>query len=225
MRVRTAIAAAAVLAAGLTLTACQGDDTASDSKPTDPTASASASAKGGTAGSATESPGSDAGKSSASASASAGSGGGDGAVAACTSRTTKAAFVAAATHATRTRPATATVKITNISGKACTIVGATTLVAKDDQGKSGPLDADNSAAGTDAVDLAPGATATASVLYTDLNFEGTESARETCGIQASSVEIALPKDVGRAVKVTSGTGSAAVFNVCGRDLKFGAFHV
>jgi hypothetical protein len=37
------------------------------------------------------------------------------------------------------------------------------------------------------------------VSYTDLNFERAEFARETCGIQASYVEIALPKDAERTV--------------------------
>lgn len=218
MRVRTSIAAAAVLAAGLTLTACQNDDkaagaesTASTSATQDSSATATTAAKD----TASDAPSATGNKGSAK--------GGDGTIAACTARTTKAAFVAATRHATRSKPATGTVKITNTSAKPCTIVGATALVAKDDQGKSSPIETDNSAAGTDAVDVAPGATAVASVSYTDLNFEGTESGRQTCGVQASKVEIALPKDVGRTVKVTDAKGGAGIFNVCGKDVKFGAF--
>ncbi|MFE7170765.1 DUF4232 domain-containing protein [Streptomyces sp. NPDC057616] len=218
MRVRTAVAAAAVLAAGLTMTACQNDDKASGSESTGSTASAqggSATPSATAEGTGSGTPGATGGDASAR--------GGDGTIAACTARTTKAAFVAAARHATPSRPATGTLKITNTSAKPCTIVGATSLVAKDDQGKSSPIETDNSAAGTDAVDVRPGATATASVSYADLNFEGTESARQTCGVQASKVEIALPKDVSRTVKVTTDTGSAAIFNVCGKEVKFGAF--
>ncbi|MGY6023477.1 DUF4232 domain-containing protein [Streptomyces spinosirectus] len=222
MRVRTSIAAAAVLAAGLTLTACQNDDKAAGADSTGSTASSTATARDGGATPSATAKGTASGAPSATGSDGSAKGG-DGTIAACTARTTKAAFVAAAQHATRSKPATGTVKITNTSAKPCTIVGATTLVAKDDQGKSSPIETDNSAAGTDAVDVAPGATATASVSYTDLNFEGTESARQTCGVQASKVEIALPKDVGRTVKVTDGNGSAAIFNVCGKGVKFGAF--
>ena len=222
MRVRTSIAAAVVLAAGLTLTACQNDDKAAGGDSTGSTASSTASAQDGGATPSATAKGTGSGAPSATGS-DASAKGGDGTIAACTARTTKAAFVAAVRHATRSKPATGTVKITNTSAKPCTIVGATTLVAKDDQGKSSPIETDNSAAGTDAVDVAPRATATATVSYTDLNFEGTESARQTCGVQASKVEIALPKDVGRTVKVTDGRGSAAIFNVCGKDVKFGAF--
>src|SRR5437016_1706465 len=110
MRVRTVVAAVVVLAAGSTLTACQGDGTAAGDK----TAGSTASAQGGTP------------TSSASASATGsgssvdrGSGGsakgGDGTIAACSVRTTSAAFVAATRHATQSRPATGTVKITNTS--------------------------------------------------------------------------------------------------------------
>ncbi|MFG2789703.1 DUF4232 domain-containing protein [Streptomyces sp. NPDC048419] len=220
MRVRTSIAAAAVLAAGLTMTACQNDDKAAGGETTGSTASA----QDGSATPTASAPVKGTGSGTPSAGGTGGSAqGGDGTIAACTTRTTKAAFVAAARHATQSKPATGTVKITNTSSKPCTIVGASSLVAKDDQGKSEPIEVDNHAAGTDAVDVAPGATAAASVNYTDLNFEGTESARETCGVQASKVEIALPKDAGRTVQVTSAKGSAAVFNVCGTDVKFGAF--
>ncbi|MFF7973536.1 DUF4232 domain-containing protein [Streptomyces sp. NPDC007905] len=235
MRVRTAIAAATMLVAGLALTACQGDDDKAGGNPSNANTTTAKSTPGksqgdasGTAGSATGgkgAAGSTAGSSSKGTSGgAAGSGGKGGTIVACTAKTTGVTFVAAAKHATESEPAAATVKITNTSGKPCTIVGATSLVAKDDQGKSNPIEADNSAAGTDAVDLAPGATATAEVLYADLNFEGSQSAREVCGVQASKVEIALPKDVGRTVKVVNGSGSPATFNVCGPDVKFEAFH-
>ncbi|MFJ9867589.1 DUF4232 domain-containing protein [Streptomyces sp. NPDC101165] len=229
MRVRTAVAAATMLVAGLALTACQGDDSkAADSPSNAGTATAKSTpgkSQGDTANSSTGGKGTSSGSTGSGTSGSKGtSGGKGGTIVACTAKTTSVTFVAATKHATESEPAAATVKITNTSGKACTIVGATSLVAKDDQGKSDPIETDNSAAGTDAVDLAPGATATADVLYADLNFEGSQSAREVCGVQASKVEIALPKDVGRTVKVVNGSGSAATFNVCGPAVKFEAFH-
>ncbi|MFG2123631.1 DUF4232 domain-containing protein [Streptomyces sp. NPDC048710] len=232
MRVRTAIAAAGMLVAGLALTACQGDDSKAADSPSNASTTTAKStpgkSQGDTANSSTggkDTSGSAGGSGTSGGKGTSGSTGGKGGtIVACTAKTTSVTFVAAAKHATESEPAAATVKITNTSGKACTIVGATSLVAKDDQGKSDPIETDNSAAGTDAVDLAPGATATADVLYADLNFEGSQSAREVCGVQASKVEIALPKDVGRTVKVVSGSGSAATFNVCGPDVKFEAFH-
>ncbi|WP_316763879.1 DUF4232 domain-containing protein [Streptomyces herbicida] len=227
MRLRTAtLATAAVFVAGLSLTACNsGNDDAKSKDSSSPSATASSTSTGST-GSTTA--GTSAGKTGgAKASATAagkGTGSGGGAVGACTTRTTTVQFIASASHASESEPAAATVKVTNTSGSTCTLVGATTLTAKDDQGKAAPVETDNSAAGTDAVEIAAGASASAEVLYTDLNFEGSQSAREVCAVQASKVEIALPKDIARTVKVTRTNGSAGIFNVCTKDVKFGSFH-
>ncbi|MFF7209932.1 DUF4232 domain-containing protein [Streptomyces sp. NPDC008238] len=144
---------------------------------------------------------------------------------ACTAGTTTVRFVAAGVHATVWQPAVGRVEVTNTSGATCTLAGATTLTARDDQGKAAPVRTDNSAAGTDAVDLRPHATAVADVRYTDVNFEGTPSAREVCAVQASRVEIALPDDVARTVGVTGADGAPAVLSVCGEQVGFGAFRV
>ncbi|WP_405888046.1 DUF4232 domain-containing protein [Streptomyces sp. NBC_01136] len=231
MRLRTAtFATAAVFVAGLSLTACNsGNDDAKTKDTSSPVATASpasqASATSTTSSTSTgKTGGAHASASATAAGSGSGSGSGSGAVSACTTKTTTVQFIASAAHASESQPAAATVKVTNTSGSTCTIVGATTLTAKDDQGKADPIETDNSAAGTDAVDLASGASATADVLYTDLNFDGSQSAREVCAVQASKVEIALPKDVVRTVKVTKANGSAGVFNVCTKDAKFGSFH-
>ncbi|MFJ3309447.1 DUF4232 domain-containing protein [Streptomyces sp. NPDC086549] len=224
MRMRTAtFATAAVFVAGLGLTACNsGNDDAKTGETSSPVTTASPASKASaTAGTSTGKTG---GSQASATATGSGSGSGGGAVSACTTKTTTVRFIASATHASESEPAAATVKVTNTSGRTCTIVGATTLTAKDDQGKADPVETDNSAAGTDAVDLGPGASATAEVLYTDLNFDGSQSAREVCAVQASSVRIALPKDVARTVKVTKASGSAGVFNVCTKDVKFGSFH-
>ncbi|MFE0630468.1 DUF4232 domain-containing protein [Streptomyces sp. NPDC058864] len=142
---------------------------------------------------------------------------------ACTAGTTEVRFLVAAVHATEWQPAVARVEVTNTSGATCTLAGATTLTAKDDQGKAAPVRTDNAAAGTEPVDLGPHATAVADVRYTDLNFEGTPSAREVCAVQASRVEIALPDDVARTVAVTGADGAPAVLSVCGEQVSFGAF--
>ncbi|MCF3131179.1 DUF4232 domain-containing protein [Streptomyces olivochromogenes] len=225
MRLRTAtFVTAAVFVASLSLTACNsGTDEAKTEDTSSPVATASPTSKASaTAGTSTGKTGGS--QASATAAGSAGSGSGGGAVSACTTKTTTVQFIASAAHASESEPATATVKVTNTSGSTCTIVGATSLTAKDDQGKADPIETDNSAAGTDSVDLAPGASATADVLYTDLNFDGSQSAREVCAVQASKVEIALPKDVARTVKVTKASGSTGIFNVCTQDVKFGSFH-
>lgn len=229
MRLRTAtLATAAVFVAGLSLTACNsGDDDAKAKDSSSPSATASStstdSATGGTSTGKTGGGKTGGGKASATA-AGKGTGSGGGAVGACTTKTTTVQFIASASHASESEPAAATVKVTNTSGSTCTLVGGSTLTAKDDQGKAAPVETDNSAAGTDAVDIPAGASASAEVLYTDLNFEGSQSAREVCAVQASKVEIALPKDIARTVKVTKANGSAGVFNVCTKDVKFGSFH-
>lgn len=227
MRLRTAtLATAAVFVAGLSLTACNsGKDDAKAKDGSTPSATASSTSTGST-GSATAgtSTGRTGGAKASATAAGKGTGSGGGAVGACTTRTTTVQFIASASHASESEPAAATVKVTNTSGSTCTLVGASTLTAKDDQGKAAPIETDNSAAGTDAVDIAAGASASAEVLYTDLNFEGSQSAREVCAVQATKVEIALPKDIARTVKVTKANGSAGIFNVCTKDVKFGSFH-
>ncbi|MET8447904.1 DUF4232 domain-containing protein [Streptomyces sp. NPDC005209] len=227
MRLRTAtLATAAVFVAGLSLTACNsGDDDSKSADTSSPVATASTTASTAAGASTAKPGGTKAPKTGTNTSGSgSGSGSGGDAVSACTTKTTTIQFIAAAGHASESEPAAATIKVTNTSGSTCTLVGATTLTAKDDQNKADPIATDNSAAGTDAVDIAPGASASADVLYTDLNFEGSQSAREVCAVQASKVEIALPKDIARTIKVTKSNGAPGIFNVCTKDVKFGAFH-
>ncbi|MET8249228.1 DUF4232 domain-containing protein [Streptomyces sp. NPDC005202] len=230
MRLRTITATAAVvMVAGLGLTACSSNNGDKAASTNDSTTSASPgtavsgeAAKSATGAAASTAKGSTTGgKSGKRGTGTGGTGGGT--VAACTTKTTKAQFVASATHASESEPAAATIKITNISGRTCTIVGASSLTAKDDQNKADPIEADNSRGGTDAVDLKPGATATATVLYTDLNFDGSPSGREVCAVQASKVQIALPKDVARTVQVTKANGASGVFSVCRPEVKFEGF--
>ncbi len=221
---------AACALAGLTLTACGpgGDEASGGGPPSKENASSSGAAGSSSGGSSaskeSSSGGSASGGSSAGSSAGSKEGGGaGGATAACTTKNTKMTFTASAHHASEQQAAVATVKVTNTSGTPCTIVGASALKAEDAQGKSEPISADNAGNGTDAVDLKPGATAQATVGYTDLNFEGSASAREVCAVQASKVEIALPKDVGRTVRVTKTDGSSGVFSVCRPEVRFSGF--
>ncbi|MFI9365571.1 DUF4232 domain-containing protein [Kitasatospora sp. NPDC053057] len=156
-------------------------------------------------------------------SSSSGTGGG-GVIAACTTKNTSVTFLQSSGHASDAQAAAATLKITNSSGAPCTIVGPTTVVANDDQGKASPVSGDNSNDGSDAVDVPAGAAVVADVLYNDVNSEATTSARYTCPVQASHVKVALPKDVGTTVNVMKANGSpGGVFSVCGTDFKVGAF--
>ncbi|MER7844266.1 DUF4232 domain-containing protein [Kitasatospora sp. NPDC096077] len=214
----TLLAVGAVALLALSLTACNDDNGPQDSAATGTGASSaapagSASAKAPAAAS-TSAP--TAGKKSTS--------GGGGVTAACTTKNTSVTFLQSSGHASDAQPAAATLKITNSSGAPCTIVGPTTVVAADDQGKAGQLSGDNSQDGSAAVDVPAGATVVADVLYNDVNGEGTSSARYTCPVQASHVKVALPKDAGTTVNVMKANGSpGGVFSVCGTDFKVGAF--
>ncbi|KUN07092.1 hypothetical protein AQI95_11050 [Streptomyces yokosukanensis] len=228
MRARIATTAAVFALSALALTGC--GSSGNDSKPATDQTSASASGAADSASGTPASKESGSGGSAAGGTAAAttggsagGSGSGGGATSACTTKNTRLRFLQAAQHATPQKPAQGAIEVTNTSKSICTIVGAVTLTAKDDQGKADPVETDNSQGGTDAVDVGPGATAQAWVTYTDLNFEGSASARETCPVQASKVEIALPKDVGRTVDVVKDGGAAGIFNVCGKDVRVSAF--
>ncbi|MFJ9853180.1 DUF4232 domain-containing protein [Streptomyces sp. NPDC101150] len=211
MRARIVTTAAVFALSALALTGCGGNS--DDSKKAGDESSASASS---------ESPSKESGSGGASTGGNAGDQG-DGATAACTTKNTRLQFIQSPDHASQQKPAQGTLSVTNTSKTPCTIVGAVTLTAKDDQGKAGPIETDNTEGGTDAVDVKPGGTAQASVAYTDLNFDGSPSGREICAVQATKVEIALPKDVGRTVKVIKDGGAPGSFNVCGKDVRVSAF--
>ncbi|MCB5178789.1 DUF4232 domain-containing protein [Streptomyces antimicrobicus] len=205
MRMRCAAAVAGILVAGLGMTACGSGDGTKASAST--SASAPASPAGATSGA----------PASASATPGKAAGGDDGVMAACTTKNTTVRFAVSPHHSSPQQPAAAVLTVTNASSAPCTIVGPSTLTAKDDQGKAGPVMVDNAGSSTDAVDLKPGQSASAYVHYEDVNDEGSASGREVCAVQASSVQFALPKDVDRTVKVTKADGSPAVFNVCDPD--------
>ncbi|MGW7449304.1 DUF4232 domain-containing protein [Kitasatospora sp. NPDC054795] len=220
------LAVGAVVTLALSLTACNDGSGTQDSAVG--TGASSAAPSGATsapaAGSASASAPSG-GKTSTSGGGSKPSGtGGGGVIAACTTKNTSVTFLQSSGHASDAQAAAATLKITNSSGAPCTIVGPTTVVANDDQGKASPVSGDNSNDGSAAVDVPAGATVVADVLYNDVNGEGTTSARYTCPVQASHVKVALPKDAGTTVNVMKANGSpGGVFSVCGTDFKVGAF--
>ncbi|MEL5958362.1 DUF4232 domain-containing protein [Streptomyces sp. CLV115] len=218
-RTRTRIAAAGALAAlsALALTGCNSGDEAdaaagsSASTEASPEASSGSSSSGG-------------GSSSGSSSNGGGSSSGGGATAACTTQNTSAQFRQSANHASESQAAAGSLRITNSSGAACTIVGPTVVTVTDEAKGSGPVSADNSEEGSDAVDVPAGGTATADVMYNDVNTEGT--ARLSCRTESPTVEVALPKDAGTTVNVMKADGSpGGVFSLCADSFKLGAFSV
>ncbi|MFF9508200.1 DUF4232 domain-containing protein [Streptomyces sp. NPDC014724] len=220
-RARTRIAAAGALAAlsALALTGCNSGDEADAAAGSSAPASASASAS--TAASPEASSGS---SSSGGGSSSGGSSSGGGATAACTTQNTSAQFRQSANHASESQAAAGSLRITNSSGAACTIVGPTVVTVTDEAKGGGPVSADNSEEGSDAVDIPAGGTATADVMYNDVNNEGT--ARLSCRTESPTVKVALPKDAGTTVNVMKADGSpGGVFSLCADSFKLGAFSV
>ncbi|MFG3532276.1 DUF4232 domain-containing protein [Streptomyces sp. NPDC047917] len=228
-RARTRIAAAGVLAAlsMLALTGCNSGDEAdaaagsSASTAASPEASSGSSSNGGGSSSGSSSNG---GGTSSGGTSSGGSSSGGGATAACTTQNTSAQFRQSANHASESQAAAGSLRITNSSGAACTIVGPTVVTVADEAKGSGPVSADNSEEGSDAVDIPAGGTATADVMYNDVNTEGT--ARLSCRTESPTVKVALPKDAGTTVNVMKADGSpGGVFSLCADSFKLGAFSV
>ncbi|MFD5462213.1 DUF4232 domain-containing protein [Kitasatospora sp. NPDC127059] len=225
------LAVGAVATLALSLTACNDVSGAQDSAAGGSSASSAAPSGSAPASASTSAPVSTSASAPSGGKASAGGGasspshtGGGGVTVACTTKNTSVTFLQSSGHASDAQAAAATLKITNSSGAPCTIVGPTTVVAADDQGKASPVSGDNSTAGSEAVDVPAGATVVADVLYNDVNGQGTTSARYTCPVQASHVKVALPKDAGTTVNVMKANGSpGGVFSVCGTDFKVGAF--
>ncbi|MET8747295.1 DUF4232 domain-containing protein [Streptomyces sp. NPDC004728] len=218
-RARTRIAAVGALAAlsALALTGCnsgnEADAAADSSAPASDSASTAASPKASSGSSSSTSGGGSSSK-----------GGGGGATAACTLQTVSIKFLMSDHQATEQQAATGTLKLTNTSGATCTVVGPTTVTATDDENKAGPISADNSEEGSDAVDIPAGGSATADIGYNNLNTEGT--ARDTCPVGASTVKVGLPKQPDTTVNVLKADGSqGGYFSVCGDSFKVGAFTV
>ncbi|MEU9318243.1 DUF4232 domain-containing protein [Streptomyces sp. NPDC048295] len=214
---RIAAAGALVALSALALTGCNSDDEAdaatgsSASTAASPGASSGSSSNGGSS-------------SSGSGSNGGGSSSGGGVTAACTTQNTSAQFRQSANHASESQAAAGSLRITNSSGAACTIVGPTVVTVTDEAKGSGPVSADNSEEGSDAVDIPAGGTATANVMYNDVNTEGT--ARLSCRTESSTVNVALPKDAGTTVNVMKADGSpGGVFSLCADSFKLGAFSV
>ncbi|GLW55519.1 DUF4232 domain-containing protein [Kitasatospora phosalacinea] len=205
--IRLTATAAVALLAGLTLTACNDDDTATAGAAPTAAASAAVSAPGAPA-AATGSPASAA---SAAATASAKGAGS----AKCTAGDVELTVTGPNDHATDKSSALATVRARNTSGKACTLTGFPGVRLADDQGKSAPLDAVRETGSTPAtVTLQPGKSADAQLLFPNVNFEGSASGRLVCPVTGSKVSLILPDTTEQVqVPVTGGVDNDTL-NVC-----------
>ncbi|MFJ5922829.1 DUF4232 domain-containing protein [Kitasatospora sp. NPDC092948] len=226
MRTATRLIAAAVtLTAGLTLTACGSSGSGSSAAPNSASSApgSAASATSGTTAAASSGTGAAAGGSGSTA----GSGSGGSGTAAgskhCTGADVKLSVTGPAARASEQQPAMATIRAVNTSGNTCTLTGFPGVQLADDEGKASPIDAVRHQGGANTpVTLAPGAGATAQLLYSDVNGQATASGRYVCAVTGSKVSIILPDTTQQQqVSVTGGVDNGTL-NVCG-DLNVDPF--
>ncbi|MFD7643874.1 DUF4232 domain-containing protein [Kitasatospora sp. NPDC059795] len=126
-------------------------------------------------------------------------------------------------RASEQQPALATIHATNTSGRSCTLTGFPGVQLADDQGKSSPIDAVRHQGGsTTPVTLAPGAQATANLLYSDVNGQASSSGRYVCAVAGSKVSIILPNTTQQTQVAVTGGVDNGTLNVCG-DLNVDPF--
>ncbi|WP_165845678.1 DUF4232 domain-containing protein [Streptacidiphilus pinicola] len=197
---RLSVTAATVLTAGLALTACGSSSSSSAAASASPVASGTSAAA---------SP-------SADPTASSTTGGTTASAKHCTTADVKLTVQGPAGHASEQQPATATIRAVNTSGHSCSLTGYPGVRLADDQGKSSPIDALRHQGDPVApVTLAPGAQATAQLLYSDVNGQGSASGRYVCAVTGSKVSIILPNTTTQVkVRVTGGVDKGTL-NVCG----------
>lgn len=196
---RIALAATAVLATGLALTACSST---SGSTSTNAAGGAAASASTGT-----------------SAGGSTGGGSGNG----CSAADLRVSVLGPAGYANDQQPAVATVHVVNVSSASCTLYGYPGIKVADDQDKSSPITATRvTGSPVTAVTVKPGQGASAELEYNDINTQGT--ATHTCGVQGSDVQVILPDTTTvLEVKVTGGGVDGNTLNVCDNALSVQPF--
>ncbi|MGW3073692.1 MULTISPECIES: DUF4232 domain-containing protein [unclassified Kitasatospora] len=223
--------AAVALTAGLALTACDGPGTGSEAAGSAPSVAGSApSAPAPVASGKTAAASSGAGATSGAGSSTTGSGsgasGGSGTAAgskSCTAADVKLSVTGPTARASEQQPATAIIRAVNTSGRSCTLSGFPGVQLADDQGKSSPIDAVRHDGGPNTpVTLAPGAQATADLLYSDVNGQATSAGRHVCSVTGSKVSIILPNTTQQVQVAVTGGVDNGTLNVCG-DLNVDPF--
>jgi hypothetical protein len=213
---RFIVTAATALTAGLALTACAGSASPVASGTTAVGTAAASPSTGATSSGVT---GGSTGVTGGSTGGTGGSTGGTGVAAAakrCAATDVKLTVQGPASHASEQEPAVASIRAVNTSGHSCTLTGFPGVRLADDQGKSSPIDAlRHRGVQSHPVTLFPGSGATASLLYSDVNSQGSPSGRYVCGVTGSRVQVILP-DTTQQVKVpVVGGVDNGTLNVCG----------
>ncbi|WP_042419630.1 DUF4232 domain-containing protein [Streptacidiphilus anmyonensis] len=224
---RLIVTAATALTAGLALTACGSGSSPAAAGSGSPVAGGTASASpstGTTSGSTTGGAGSTTGGTAGSTTG--GATGGSGATGAtgvsatakrCTVADVKLTVQGPAGRASEQEPAVASIKLVNTSGHTCSVSGFPGVRLADDQGKSSPIDAvRHPGVQVSPVTLPAGATATAELLYSDVNSEGSASGRLVCGVTGSKVSVILPNTTQQVRVPVSGGVDNGTLNVCGQ---------
>lgn len=218
---RLVLTAATALAAGLALTACGSGSSSSAAGSASPVASGTSAAASPSTGATTGgSTGATTGGSTGGSTGGTGTGAG---AKHCTTAEVKLSVIGPDAHASDQQPAAASIRAVNISGHSCSLTGYPGVRLADDQGKSSPIDAvRHEGAPVSPVTLAPGAQATAQLLYSDVNGQASASGRYVCPVTGSKVQIILPNTTTQ-VKVRVGGGvDNGTLDVCG-DLNVDAF--
>ncbi|MEY9941579.1 DUF4232 domain-containing protein [Streptacidiphilus sp. MAP5-3] len=119
-------------------------------------------------------------------------------------------------HANDQQAARATLHVVNNSAHSCTLTGFPGIELADDQGKSSPINADrHTGMQVQTVNLVPGQSAQADLTFSDVNTQGTSSARYVCAVQGSKVQVILPDTTTPKSVPVSGGIDNGVLSVCG----------
>ena len=214
---RTATVSAAVLAAGLALTACGSSGGGPVAAGGGTSAASSPAAAGSSAPAATSSPSGAPAQASGSTDGSGGTAAAGGS-ARCGTGTVSLTVTGPSAYATAHGTTTATVRVVNTSASSCTLYGYPGVTVVDDQGKSAPITATRETAEAAAaahVLLKPGQGANALLRFDDINTEGSASGEHTCGVQASTVRVILPDTTKVLAAKVEGGVDGGTLNVCG----------
>ena len=222
---RTATVSAAVLAAGLALTACSS----SGGGPVAAGGGSSAASSPAAAGAGSSAPAVTSSPSGAPAPGATGGSGGTAAAGSsvrCGTGTVSLTVTGPSAYATAHGTTTATVRVVNTSASSCSLYGFPGVTVVDDQGKSAPITATretSEAAAADHVVLKPGQGANALLRFDDINTQGSASGEHTCGVQASTVRVILPDTTKVLAAKVEGGVDGGTLNVCGGSVRVQPF--
>ncbi|MGW7006463.1 DUF4232 domain-containing protein [Streptomyces sp. NPDC054933] len=220
MRMRSvSVAAMAMLAGSLSLTACGPDNSGGNGASSAPSSSNSSSAS--------SAPGTNAPTANGSSGRHTGTGSTANAsgVERCHASDVSITILASDHHATTGGPATGTVHVVNVSGHSCTLKGFPGLKVSDDHDGAQPITARRqSTSPNPLVKLAPKKAANAALEYDNTNFEGSPSGRFACGVEAHSADVILPNETQTVKAPVSGGIDNGTLNMCGSDAQVSAFH-